>query len=172
MALEKNRNDNALSPVLAEILLTALTVLLIAIFLAILMGMIPQMYEIPKAEEEKIPEIIKIMDVTDVKEGIVKLEHVGKEKIRNSEHSAQVYIDAYKKYVVINTLQGGEFIPTNHFGIKNLYGAGPTNYFWEPGDQGVFNLKNKIIRHNCTLRIDIIRNSDGRIISTSEFFVT
>jgi hypothetical protein len=101
----------------------------------------------------------------------VTLRNIGTEPLWNSNYSAEVYIDDTKQFVIINTLKADEFIPTHHYGIKNLFGSGPTGYEWEPGNSGILDLEDGTIQPGFTLRIDIIRKEDGEVISRSIYQV-
>ncbi|MDO5845259.1 MAG: type IV pilin [Methanocorpusculum sp.] len=164
MAVEKLRREDAVSPLTAEILLIALTIVIIAVFLAVLLGMLPQSYHPP-------PEIFKITQVSNVEQGLVQLRNIGTDKISSSDYMAVVYINGVRKNIVIETLSSHEFISTHHNDIKLIKGAGPRGYYWLPGESGWFDIENGIIFHGCILRIDIIRKSDESIYSRSEYKV-
>ena len=169
------KNDNGISPAIATLLIIALTLILCAILAACLMN---YGYTSLVPSSSNPPEILAIESVKHYNNNgqltyasNVTLRNIGTESLWNSDYSAEVYIDDTKQFVIINTLKADEFIPTHHYGIKNLFGSGPTGYEWEPGNSGVLDLEDGTIQPGFTLRIDIIRKGDGEVISRSIYQV-
>ncbi|MDO9523173.1 MAG: type IV pilin [Methanocorpusculum sp.] len=162
------QSDDGVSPVVATLLLIALTLILCAIIAACLMN-----YTSSGVSPSYPPEILAIESVNHYNGEIfafaskVTLINIGTEKLWNSDYSAKVYINGEKKFIIIKTLRADEFIPTQHFGIQLLYGSGPRGYEWEPENSGVFDLNDGTIHPGDVLRIDIIRKEDGKVISRS-----
>jgi len=164
------KGDDGVSPVIAELLLLALALILCALLAACLMN-----YSctplVPSPSEP--PEILAIVSVDHYNDkkltfaSKVKLRNIGTKPLVNQNYSAEVYINDVKQYVIINTLQAHDFIDTHHFGISTISGSGPTGYEWEPGNSGDFDLLDSMVQPGCTLRIDIIRKEDGKVISRS-----
>ncbi len=169
------KSDNGISPAIATLLIIALTLILCAILAACLMH---YSYTSLVPSSSNPPEILAIESVKHYNNNgqltyasNVTLRNIGTEPLWNSNYSAEVYIDDTKQFVIINTLKADEFIPTHHYGIKNLFGSGPTGYEWEPGNSGILDLEDGTIQPGFTLRIDIIRKEDGEVISRSIYQV-
>lgn len=175
------QGDDGVSPVIATLLLIALTLILCVILAACLMN---YCYTSLGPSPSEPPEILAIESVKHYNNdgkltfaSNVTLRNIGTEPLWNSDYSAEVYIDDTKQFVIINTLKADEFIPTHHYGIKNLFGSGPTGYEWEPGNSGVLDLLNGMVQPGFTLRIDIIDNntsspSYSQVISRSVKTIT
>lgn len=162
------KKDNAISPVISEIILIALSVLIIALLFACILGMIPSFgSDVPEPGE-----ILKIIDVSDIDKGVVILKNIDTKSLVNKDYSAKVYVDDKEQLVIIQTLSDYGFISTRHYGVKLIDGAGPSGIYWKPGEEGMFDLKDGIIRAGSLLRIDIVRNFDDKVISVSEYPVS
>ncbi|MDE2534508.1 MAG: hypothetical protein O0X57_05455 [Methanocorpusculum sp.] len=143
---------------------------------------------------EPVPEIIAIQEIHHENEqkeitlaGRLYLVHKGREEkpvverkngrfsyvvkeydpIILSDHSAVIYVNGIKRHIIINTLQGSEFIPTHHYGVETLGGTGVRGYEWMAGEWAWLDLKNQIITENAEVTLEIIRNSDKKVISRS-----
>ncbi|PAV08930.1 type IV pilin [Methanocorpusculum parvum] len=171
-----NKGDDGVSPVIATLLLIALTLIICAIVFAFCTPFI-NLLEQPLNKSP--PEILAIVSVNHYNtngektyESIVTLKNIGKVSLKNTDYKADIYINDIKQYIVIKTLSAPDFISTNHFGIQLLYGTGPTNYYWDPNQNGIFDLNDRTIHPGDLLRIDIINNnasspSFSKVISRS-----
>ena len=162
------QGDDGVSPVIATLLLIALTLILCAVLAACVMCYTPS-----ELSPSYPPEILAIESIDHYNNGTltfaskVTLRNIGTKKLRNANYSADVYINGEEQFIIIKTLQAHEFIDTHHFGIDLLYGCGPRGYEWESGNSGVFDLNDGTIHPGDSLRIDIIRKEDGKVISRS-----
>lgn len=160
------RTDSALSPVVAEILLTVLTVILVILLLLLVLSCIPN-FEFPKpVADDEIPEyfVVSVIDPVNLK---IKLKNVGPD-IPNNQYCAKIYVNGVEENVVIETLSGHNFIPTHHYGVATLSGAGPTGSTWKQGSSGVLDLKNGLFRSGDTIRVEILYQPDMSVYSSSE----
>ncbi len=169
------QGDDGVSPVIATLLLIAVIIILCAVLAACLMNYYCTSSGLSPSDP---PEILAIESVKHYNNdgkltfaSNVTLRNIGTEPLWNSDYRAEVYIDDTKQFVIINTLKADEFIPTQHFGIKSIFGSGPTGYEWEPGNSGVFDLMDGMVQPGFTLRIDILRKEGGEVISRSIFHV-
>lgn len=165
------QGDDGVSPVIATLLIIAVIVILCAIIAAFCMALFCPSSGIALFSP---PEILAIESVDHydkdgklTSESKVTLRNIGTKKLWNSNYSAKVYINDEEQFIIIKTLRADEFIPTQHFGIQLLYGIGPTGYEWEPGNIGIFDLKDGKVHPGDVLQIDIIRKEDGKVISRS-----
>ena len=170
------QGDDGVSPVIATLLLIALTLILCAVLAAFCMTFFCSSSGLPLFSP---PEILAIESVDHYNpegektyESIVTLKNIGKQSLKNTDYRAEIYINDIKQFIVIKTLSGHDFCSTHHFGIQLLYGPGPTDYNWEPNQDGVFDLNDGTIHPCDLLQIDIIDNntsspSYSKVISRS-----
>lgn len=166
--------DCADSNVISTILLVVLTIILAVILCTIAVGFFS---DYSNAFHHDSPEILKITHVFTPKElgsdtGVwnVKLTHVGYEEFFNSEYNASVYINGIKKtLIVIDTLNAHEFIPTHHYGVQRIQGAGPASYVWYPGQSGNILIAHDEINYGDLLKIEIYNKLNGNLYSVSEY---
>lgn len=183
-------NDTAISPPTAILLLVVLTLLLATILLILCMGMV----NAPLLSHEPIPEIITIKEIhhEDEKGKIqfssrLHLIHKGFEPepilgirsgmpylvegkyppIRLSDHYAVLYVNGIKMNAFITTLNGHDFISTHHYGVSKIQGIGIRGEYWNPGETAWFDFADQMITENDEVTLEIIRKSDGKIISRS-----
>ncbi|MEA5038092.1 hypothetical protein SDC9_29226 [bioreactor metagenome] len=170
------KGDDGVSPVIATLLFIALALILCAILVACCMPFI-SLLEQPLNKSP--PETLAIVSVDHYNtkgektyESIVTLKNIGRQSLKNSDYRAEIYINDIKQYIVIKTLSAHDFISTNHFGIQLLYGTGPTGYYWDPNQDGIFDLNDRTLHPGDLLQIDIIDTnasslSFSKIISRS-----
>ncbi|WP_338096683.1 hypothetical protein [Methanorbis rubei] len=84
-----------------------------------------------------------------------------------SDYSAELYVNGENKHVFLLTLNGHEFIPTHHYKVHTIEGDGVSDYYWDPGETAVFDFINSLINENDVVTLEIIRKSDGKVISRS-----
>ena len=173
------KGDDGVSPVIAELLIIAIILILCALLAAYCMSLICPIPILEQPVNNSTPEILAIVSVDHYNangektyESIVTLKNIGKDSLKNSDYRADIYINDIKKYIVIKTLSAHDFISTNHFGIQLLYGPGPTDYNWDPNQDGIFDLNDRTLHPGDLLQIDIINNnasspSFSKVISRS-----
>lgn len=161
---------DAVSSAVGIVLLLLLVAVLCGIVAALLSGVIPVPADIP----EPIPEIIAIGEIHhENPAGVVTyagrlyLIHVGTSVLDLSGHCAEVYVNGVKQRVRIETLKGSDFIATHHYGVGQLAGPGVRGDQWFLGQWAWVNVGDEIIRENDQVVFDVIRKSDGKIISRS-----
>lgn len=161
---------DAVSSAVGIVLLLLLVAVLCAIVAASLSGIFP----VPAEAPGPVPEIIAIGEIhhenpagTATYAGRLYLIHVGTPVLDLSGHRAEVYVNGIKQRVIIDTLKSSEFIPTHHHGVGQLEGPGVRGEQWFPGQWAWVNIRDEIIRENDQVIFDVIRKSDGKIISRS-----
>ena len=164
--------DFGVSPVISEILLVTVTVLLAAAVFAVFFGLFP----LPYTEEEP-PEILEIVSISHFSDaekltyaGIITLKNVGHEDIRNREHGMYILVNEERTRAVIETLSSSDFIPTHHYGVRLLKGAGPHGDVWEAGASGVVDLSDKMVQAGDLVTVEVYHRGTGDIISRSELY--
>ncbi|MDV0441237.1 hypothetical protein McpAg1_04170 [Methanocorpusculaceae archaeon Ag1] len=184
------KRNPAVSPVIATLLLVFLTVLIAAILLILCSGMT----NISLSSPEPVPEILDIQSIHHENHlGQLTLAsrlyvvHKGREpepvfQMQNgrfsyvikeygpiilSDYRAEIYVNGVKKNVFISTLQGSDFIPTSHYGVKLLGGTGVRGTEWSSGQWAWIDLKDQMISEGDVVTLEIIRKSDGKVVSRS-----
>ena len=162
--------DAAESPVLSTVLLVAVTAVLCAAILVFCLGFFGGAFE-----DEQIPEILKITDVSHhsgghlTYAGIVSLKNTGDSRLENKKYGAYLYVNEGARKAVIGTLYTHDFIPTHHRFVKLIGGLGPGGSYWDVGETGYFDFTDKLIKPGDVVRIDIFEQDSGKIISRSEY---
>ena len=161
---------DAVSSVVGIVLMFSLVTVLCAIVAASLSGV----FTLPAEDAGPVPEIIAIGEIHHENPagavtyaGRLYLIHVGTEVLELSRHRAEVYVNGIKQRVMIETLKGTDFIPTHHYGVGQLAGPGVRGEQWFPGQWAWVNIGDEIILEKDQVVFDVIRKSDGKIISRS-----
>ncbi len=157
-------SNDGVSPVIATLLLVALTIILCGIVAAISMPFINQLDEQP-------PEILAIESVNHYnnagsyeKSSNITVKNIGREFLWNSAYRPEFYVNNVKQVVEVSKLNARGRGTT---GVGRITGDGPNGDVWAPGAIGYFDLTDKMIYPGVTLQVDIIRNSDGKLFSRS-----
>lgn len=147
---------------------------LIAILCAIVAASLAGVFTTPAEFSKPIPEIIAIGEIHHENPanvvtyaGRLYLIHVGTESLYLSDHSATLYVNNIKMNAFITTLNGHDFISTHHYGVSTIGGEGVQDNYWRPGETAWFDFADQIILENDQVTVDIIRKSDGKIVSRS-----
>ncbi len=165
-------SDSATTPIIAELLFLALTILLAVVIASVLFGLIPF-----TAGEEETPEILKIVSISHNNDdgkltyaGVIRLRNIGYEDIENSAHGLYLSINGERVPAVVETLSAREFIPTHHYGVRLLKGPGPTGDFWESNFIGFVDVSDEMILPGDLVTVEIYEKKTGLIISRSEMY--
>jgi len=163
--------DDGVSPVISEILLVAVTILLAAVAAASLFGLFSD--TVSQAEPSEILQITSVSHYSESGKltyaGIITLKNIGYEEIQNREHGMYISVNGDRTRAVIETLSSSDFIPTHHYGVRLIKGAGPHGNTWESGASGVIDVSDKMIQPGDLVTVEVYRISDGEIISCSQF---
>ena len=164
--------DDGVSPVISELLLVAVTVVLAVIVAASLFGLFSD--TISPSEQ---PEILKITSISHYSDsgkltyaGIITLKNIGYEDIQNRRHGMYISINEERTNSVIETLCSSDFIPTHHYGVRLIKGAGPHGDVWESGALGVIDLSDKMIHPGDLVTVEVYRLDTEEIISRSKLY--
>jgi len=158
------RDDTANSHIIANILLVVI-VLILAI-LVLLLCNIPNL-SLPGTPDEP-PVIFKITEITSIPPdytGIIMISHTGLKYYENDLLSAKIYKDDLLMGCRIATLNGHNFISTNHIGVQTMEGLGCRSNLWYPGERTKIDISNGLIRPGDSIRFDVIQKPEGDVIS-------
>lgn len=161
---------DAVSSVSGSILLFLLAASLCTLTAASIAGMLI----LPDDTPGPVPEVIAIGEIHHENPaglvtyaGRLYLIHVGTEPLELAGHRAEVYVNGIKQRVVIETLKGSDFIPTHHYGVGQLAGPGVRGEKWYLGQWAWVNIGDEMILEEDEVVFDVIRISDGKIVSRS-----
>jgi len=91
--------------------------------------------------------------------------HTGLKYYENDMLSAKIYKDDLLMNCRITTLNGHNFIPTNHIGVQTIGGTGCSSNLWYPGERTKIDISNGLIRPGDSIRFDVIQKPEGNVIS-------
>ena len=151
--------DHAFSEVHSQFLMVALIILTFLFIFAYFMGYL----NLNLFSNALAPPNIKIISINHggaKLEGQVTIRSFASEELSNRDLQAVLYINGKKVIACIHTLNGHNFIPTHHFGVKNIGGSGCSGDFFSPGESIVIDLKNGYIRPGDVVELRIYRRSN------------
>ncbi len=160
--------NQAVSKVVAELLLIALTMLLA--LLVLLLFSMPNL-GLPAPEP---PRIFAIKAIYHENEGHpyllnndsrIVLVNEGQEAFGNAGLRAEIYVNGVRTRAVIETLNGHSFISTHHYGVQWIGGSGCSGEEWSPGEKIVIDLADNTIRPGDLVRVDVVNRSMNKTVS-------
>ena len=161
------KNNDGVSPVIATIILVAITVIMCGLFAAFAMAYVNEL-------DERSNEILKIeftnSNSSNNYASIVTLKNIGNDLLVNSDYKPVFYINGNPFSTPdLISLKKSEYVNHNSGGVGPLgiYGDGPDGDVWLPGDLGYIDLTNEKIKQGYVVQVDIIRKSDGKLFSRS-----
>lgn len=170
------KREEAASQTQGTILFVAITIILFAILLPILLGFL----NLPEFKIKMVPEIFVITSVLHIDDesgafdydSRVIVLNTGPGTYNNKDLKARIYRNEVPLNCVIETLNGVDFISTAHFGVDKLKGPGCQGLTWLPGEMISINLNDGTLHPGDTVRIDIIDKTSNEIISRHSYRVT
>lgn len=160
------KGETALSDTHATLLMVAITVILAAILLLMLLAMLPTG---PQTEPE--PPII-ITKISHVNAGAGKMTYASRITFKNNSSTtyendnlrAVIYVNGCKS-CIIQTLNGHLLIPSHHYGVKTLGGEGCRDRFWNPGEEMTADLTDWTFYPGAEVTLKILDKKSERVIS-------
>jgi hypothetical protein len=168
--MDPARADDAVSPLVGVVLMVAVTVILAAIVLALLLLWPHPCDPFPSA-------LVRVVEVHDYDEAgtvlnydsRVLLRNLGSRDLPNRPLTAAFYCDGVHVDCVLRTFHGEDLIPTHHFGIERIQGAGCRGETWEVGTSVLIDFTDRTFMPGTTVRVDIIDTGTGCVISRDFF---
>ncbi len=150
--------------------MVALTIILAALLLLILLGMIPSWSWAKPAQ----PPII-ITDVIHTSAETGKLTHASRVFLLNNGSVSYMNDDLkavfYKNdqpIVTVETLNGHLLINSHHYGVRYIKGEGCRTRYWNPGEEMEVDLSDGTINPGAKVAVKIIDKKTGKVISKHE----
>ncbi len=171
-----DRNDRAISPVHGVLILIAVTIIVAAILLVLLLGLIPNI-EWPPVPPPPPPLIIlAVFHESDEYPHAVNydsrviLYHNGTEPYENDRLTARFFRNgAAISPCVIETLHGESFIPTHHYGVEKMWGSGCCDDYWNPGEKIGIDFTDGTIRPEDLITVGIFDRDTGEKVSRHSY---
>jgi Protein of unknown function (DUF1628). len=161
------RGEGALSDTYGVLVMVAVTIILAALVLLMLLAMIPSW----SWEEPAQPPII-MTGITHTSQGTglltcasrVTLKNNGSAVYENDCLKAVFYVNGQKACIVY-TLNGYLLIPSHHYGVKTLGGEGCRSPYWNPGETMVLDLTDNTLYPGAQVTLEILDKRTGMVIS-------
>lgn len=157
--------DPAVSSVHGNLLMVAIAVILAFLVLLLALAMLSGLW----GSHCPAPPLIQITEVFHTEQGKMNLasritiENRHCVEYRNRDLKAVFFRNGEELFARINTLNGYDFIPTQHFGVSTIGGAGCRNDFFSPGEKILIDLKNGYYRPGDRIELRIYqRSADSR----------
>ena len=136
--------EPAVSPVVGVILTVCIVILLVSLILAYLLGYLNAF----TPANRLAPPLIQVTSVLHTTAaGTMKdasrvfIQNKDSVEFKNRDLMAEFYKGHEKLYARIFTLHGADFIPSHHFGVSTMGGAGCSKEYFSPGEMIEINLK-------------------------------
>ncbi|MDV2482870.1 type IV pilin [Methanoculleus sp. Wushi-C6] len=160
-------SEHALSQTHASLLMVAITIILALLLLLLLLSMIPSW----SWTEPPLPPII-ITDVlhTSGDTGALTcasrifLYNNGSTVYENDLLKAVIYRDDWR-VCTVQTLNGHLLIPSHHYGVRYLKGAGCRTPYWNPGEEIEVDLTDGTLVLGAKVTVEIFDKRNGKAIS-------
>lgn len=161
------KGETALSDTHGVFLMVAVTVILAAILLLLLLSMFPAGSWV----EPPQPSII-ITDISHVSTGTGTLTYASRVTLKNNGSTiyendclrAVFYVNGYRACIV-HTLNGHLLIPSHHYGVKTLSGEGCCTPFWNPGETMTADLTDGTFYPGAEVTLQVVDKRSGKVIS-------
>lgn len=153
--------DEAGSSIQGNILMLTIVVIMGSVLLFLVMGL----FSLDLFHDSLAPPIIKIIGINHNGakfESQVVIRSFSPDELDNNLLMARLKVNGDYLLAHIYTLHGYDFIPTRHFGVKNIGGSGCSGQFFSPGETIVIDLKNGYIHPGDIIELRIYQKSDSR----------
>jgi hypothetical protein len=151
------------------LVMVALTVMLGAILLALLLGFITWF----GPGDPLVPSFIEIRTVYHNNEfGVrnfdsrVLLFHNGTVAFANDDLRADFFRNGEKLDCVVTTFNGHNFISTHHFGVQNMGGMGCSDLKWNPREKILLDFTDGTFHPGDSVRMDVYYKPSDTLISS------
>lgn len=153
--------DDAESTTHGTILMTVIVVIACIILLAFLLGF----FNFFKYNDSLAPSHIKIIGINHGTkyESQVIIRSYSSEELENDLLMAKIFVNDEELLACIYTLNGYNFIPTRHYGVKFIGGSGCRGLYFSPRETIIIDLKNGYIRPGDKVTVFIYQKYDGEI---------
>lgn len=160
--------DSALSPQIGTILMVAIVLILAALVL-LLAPSLPEWNLSIFTPEPSFIEIKVIHHKSEtgamIYDSRVTLYHNGTLMYANNDLYAVFYKNQQKLPCIVETLNGHLFIPTHHFGVQTLGGAGCQGTYWSPKEKIALDFSDGTFHPGDQVTVEIYQKPKCTLIS-------
>ncbi len=160
-------SECALSDTHGTLLMVAVTIILAALVLLMVLAMIPSWSWMEPADPPiVITEIAHTSKATGefTRASRIVLLNNGSTAYENDGLKAIFYKNG-QKVCTVQTLNGYRLIPSHHYGVKTLGGEGCRNSHWNPGEELELDLTDHTFYPGIQVTVEIMEKQTGKIIS-------
>lgn len=149
------------------------TILMIAATIILAALLLMQLIQLPAfLAREEVPMVFEITLLRHTNEhGVLNydsylvVKNIGDRAYDNRKLYAKTYRNGKLLPCFIPTINGHDFIPTNHFGIQNLGGYGTNNYRWYPQSTIFVDYTDKTFHPGDVVQFEVYDRDTNQIIS-------
>lgn len=167
--MDPGRRDDAVSPLVGVIVMVVVTVILVAIIAAYLFWLPHLCDPFPRA-------VVQVVAVHDFDEDRPVLNYDSRVLLRNFGPTlpnlpltARFYSDGVPVPCRLLTFHGEDVVPSHHFGIERVQGAGCRGETWERGTSVLIDFTDRTFMPGKTVRVDVVDTGTGCVISSHSF---
>ncbi|WP_214083962.1 type IV pilin [Methanoculleus sp.] len=160
-------SESALSDTHGTFLMVAVTVILAALVLLMLLSMIPSWSWTEPGE----PPIV-ITGIAHTSEETGQLTYASRVTLKNNGSTVYendclkaVFYKNGQKVCIVHTLNGHLLIPSHHYGVKTLGGEGCRTPYWNPGEEMTADLSDGTFYPGVEVTVEIVDKRDGKVVS-------
>ncbi len=160
-------SEGALSDTHGVFVMVAVTIILAALILLMLLAMLP-----PWSWEEPAQPPIIITGITHTSQATGLLTYASRVTLKNNGSTvyendclrAVFYVNG-QRVCIVQTLNGYLLIPSHHYGVKTLGGEGCRTPYWNPGEEMVLDLSDNTLYPGAQVTVEIMDKRNGKVIS-------
>ncbi|WP_292366389.1 MULTISPECIES: type IV pilin [unclassified Methanoculleus] len=160
-------SERALSDTHGTYLLVAVTIILAALVLLLLLAMVPSSLW---TQPPQTP--IIITGITHTSEETGQLTYASRVTLKNNGSTVYendclkaVFYKNGQKVCIVQTLNGHLLIPSHHYGVKTLGGEGCRTPYWNPGEEMTADLSDGTFCPGAEVTVEIVDKRDGKVVS-------
>jgi len=162
------RNDSAVSPQIGGILIIAIT-LMIAALVLLLAPSLPEWNLSIFTPEPSFLEIKSVRHESEsgqmIYDSRVTLYHNGTLKYLNNNLYAVFYRNQQRIPCILETMNGHLFVPTHHFGVQYIGGAGCQGDYWAPQEKIAIDFSDGTFHPGDLITVEVYMKPKSQLIS-------
>ncbi|MCM2466149.1 type IV pilin [Methanoculleus oceani] len=159
--------ESALSDTHGTFLMVAVTIILAALVLLLLLAMVPSWSWTEPGE----PPIV-ITGIAHTSEDTGELTYASRVTLKNNGTTVYendclraVFYKNGQKVCIVQTLNGHLLISSHHYGVRFLEGDGCRTSYWNPGEEMTADLSDGTFYPGVEVTVEIVDKRDGKVVS-------
>jgi len=161
------KSESALSDTHGTFLMVAVTIILAALVLLMVLAMVPSW----SWTEPEGPPIV-ITGIAHTSEDTGQLTYASRVTLKNNGSTVYendclkaVFYRNGQKVCIVQTLNGHLLIPSHHYGVRFLEGEGCRTPYWNPGEEMTADLTDRTFQPGVEVTVEIVDKRNGEVIS-------